>query len=611
MLLALYVLVITMLLLGAASAAVLTDTGLSRNNLDQGRSLAAAQAGIAQYSYNLNNNPNYWESCPTATNVAVATAASGSTERYSYAGVPATGQSSCSSVDPIGTMIEPATLTGGASNPASGTFRISSTGTSNNVTRTVVAQYKRTSFLNYVYFTNFEDEDPLWATETGTQTRENTVGGLNCAVYQWAGRSSNCQGIFFGGGDVVNGPLHSNDTLYVCGYGGTTNFGRTSADQIETPSALTEYYPSNLGGPGTCTGTLNNVGTTNTTVGTLQPPPNDTQLLLLADGGVGTNVNGCFATYGCEFNGPTTIVLDGPTSSTIATNQMTVTNANYGSPLGTPTKVNYPANGVVYVNATGSCSYQYTPWATENQLYGGTTLDTNAGDTDNAGCGDAVVQASPYPGNPNGTPYASPTSCGNGTTSVSGVCPYTQSLTIGASNDVIIASSLTTTSTGSGCSVGWTSTAQSSPAAESSCPTGTAVLGLIANDMVRVFHPVTGARPTVDQESDCPPSGNLNGTGSLINPVIDAAIFSVSHSFIVDNLDCGGPSGGLGALQVNGTIAQDFRGRVAESGGVTGYVKAYWYDSRLATIEPPYFLNPVSNSWQVSRLTECSGSACT
>ena len=54
-------------------------------------------------------------------------------------------------------------------------------------------------------------------------------------------------------------------------------------------------------------------------------------------------------------------MLDGPTSSTVATNQMTVTNANYGSPLGTPTKVNYPSNGVVYVNATSSCSYSYTP----------------------------------------------------------------------------------------------------------------------------------------------------------------------------------------------------------------------------------------------------------
>jgi len=611
-LLALYVLAITTLLLGAAYYAVLGDTGLSRNDLDQARALAAAQAGIAQYSYNLNYNPNFWENCPTATNVAVGTAASGSTEYYSYQPVPATGQSACSAPNPITTMIEPSTLSGGGANPASGTFRISSTGTSNNVSRTVVAQYKRTSFLNYVYFTNYEDEDPLWAVETGTETRESTAPGLNCAVYAWAGRSANCQGIFFGGGDLVNGPLHSNDTVYVCGYGGTTVFGRSAADAIETPAALTEYYPTNLGGPGTCTGTLTTTGTANTSAGTLQPPPDNTQLLLLADGGVATNINNCFAGAGCEFNGPTTIVLDGPTSPSVATNQMTVTNANFGSPLGTPTKVNYPANGVVYVNTTSSCSYAYTPFATENQLYGATTLDANAGDTANAGCGDAVVQAYPYPGTANGSPYSTPTSCSGGaTTSVSGVCPYTQSLTIAAANDIIIASSLTTTSASTGCATGWTSTTTSGP--EASCPTGNAVLGLVSNDMIRVFHPVTGARPTVDQEEDCPPTsggGDVNGTGSLINPVIDAAIFSVDHSFIVDNLDCGGPSNALGALTVNGTIAQNFRGRVAESNGVTGYVKSYWYDQRLATIAPPYFLDPVSDSWVVTRMTECDGSTC-
>jgi hypothetical protein len=615
MLLALYVLTITTLLLGAAYLAVLDDTNLTRNDLDQDRALAAAQAGIGQYTYNLNANPNYWESCPTATNVAVGAAASGSTEYYSYAPVPATGQTACSSSNPIGTMIE----TGGT---AAGTFRISATGTSNNVSRTVVAQYKRTSFLNYVYFTNYEDEDPLWAVETNTQTRENTVTGLNCAVYEWAGRSANCQGISFGSGDVVNGPLHSNDSLYVCGSLGTdTIFGRTSADQIETPDALTEYYPPALGG-GTCAGTLEIKGTANNTVGTLQPPPDDTQLLLLADGGVSTNINGCFAGYGCEFSGPTTIVADGPTSASVATNQMTVTNANYGSPLGTPTKVNYPSNGVLYVNATASCSnYSYTPFGTEDQLYGGTTLDSSSSDTDNAGCGDAVVQAYPYPGTANGTPYSTATSCGNGTTSVSGVCPYTQSLTIGAANDIIIASSLTTTSTTSGCASGWSSTGTSAP--ESSCPTGTAVLGLVANDMIRIFHPLGSARNTDDEEQACLTGENdtdytnTNGTGSLINPVIDAAIFSVEHSFIVDDFDCGATSDtdgttALGTLTVNGTIAQDFRGRVAEGNPqVSGYTKSYWYDQRLATIEPPYFLDPVSDSWDVTRLTECDASTCT
>src|ERR1039457_995659 len=95
-LLAVYVLTITSLLLGAAYIAVLNDTGLSRNDLDQKRAYAAAQAGIAQYSYDLNQNPNYWESCPstaqTSTAVPVGSADSGSTQHLSHKNAPGGGQ---------------------------------------------------------------------------------------------------------------------------------------------------------------------------------------------------------------------------------------------------------------------------------------------------------------------------------------------------------------------------------------------------------------------------------------------------------------------------------------------------------------------------------------
>ena len=80
-LLALFVLTITTLLLGAAIVAVLNDTDLSRNDLDQKRAYAAAQAGIAQYNYDLNQNPNYWENCPSPSGSVGATD-SGSTETY-------------------------------------------------------------------------------------------------------------------------------------------------------------------------------------------------------------------------------------------------------------------------------------------------------------------------------------------------------------------------------------------------------------------------------------------------------------------------------------------------------------------------------------------------
>jgi Tfp pilus assembly protein PilX len=92
-----------------------------------------------------------------------------------------------------------------------------------------------------------------------------------------------------------------------------------------------------------------------------------------------------------------------------------------------------------------------------------------------------------------------------------------------------------------------------------------------------------------------------NGWGALKEPVIDAAILSTKHSWIVDNYECGAS---LGKLTVWGSIAQFWRGPVGTSGGSgTGYIKNYNYDERLAAQQPPNFLSPSSTSWKLSRET--------
>jgi hypothetical protein len=100
---------------------------------------------------------------------------------------------------------------------------------------------------------------------------------------------------------------------------------------------------------------------------------------------------------------------------------------------------------------------------------------------------------------------------------------------------------------------------------------------------------------------------NLNSTedpnhwGALKEPVIDAAILSTKHSWIVDNYECGAS---LGKLTVWGSIAQFWRGPVGTSGNSgTGYIKNYNYDERLAAQQPPNFLSPSSTSWKLSRET--------
>jgi Tfp pilus assembly protein PilX len=614
MIVAILVLTASTLLLFAAIDAVTNNVQTTRTDLDQKRALLAADSGLSAYEQQLSVNQNFWTTCPGAngatgvTSTVGATGATvpgatdgGSTESYSYANVPATGTTytGCSTVNPAASTIE---QTAGAV----GTFRVKVTGTSQptagsarkGISRTLVAQFEPNSFLNYVYFSNFEDEDPQWAPG-------ESAPGVNCAVDAWVpgGRNSACASPSFGAGDAVNGPLHSNDDVGICSPSGSSNsptFGRRGEvplDQIQTPNVLAEGSGSSCSG-----GTFNVYGTQensalNNYPGTIPLPPDNTQLQLVADGGnaalgSGTLASDCSPTAGCAFDGPTTIVLDGPTSASIPQNRMTVTNG------GSTATMNTPFNGVVYVNSSSSCNYTYSPFGTENQLYGGTTLDPTAADTDNAGCGDAVVSAT-----------TSQASC-PGTTLVSGVCPYTTSLTINAANDIIIASSLTTTTTTTGCATG-----------QSSCPTGTAVLGLIANNNVRVFHPLGATRGTYEAEQSCTTGTyddtytNTNGTGSLINPVIDAALFAVNDSFMIDDFDCGADSNSptkdgaptqLGTLTINGAVIQNFRGRVAEGNPqISGYTKNYWYDNRLQTLSPPYFLDPVTAGWEVTQVTEC------
>ena len=146
---------------------------------------------------------------------------------------------------------------------------------------------------------------------------------------------------------------------------------------------------------------------------------------------------------------------------------------------------------------------------------------------------------------------------------------YSGQLTIAAENDIIIDGNITRS--------------------------GAGLLGLVANNFVRVKHPFSDTNDTVRGQCD----GGSNQSGSLSNPTIDAALLAISHSFIVDHYDCGA---GLGTMHVNGAISQKFRGAVGTTGG-TGYIKDYNYDDRLRYQEPPNFLDPVQSAWHIQRET--------
>jgi hypothetical protein len=121
--------------------------------------------------------------------------------------------------------------------------------------------------------------------------------------------------------------------------------------------------------------------------------------------------------------------------------------------------------------------------------------------------------------------------------------------------------------------------------------TGTDVAGLIAGNNVWVHHAVDA-------------SGE-NLAGAPVVNTVQAAILSLRHSFVVQNWDTGAP---LGTLSVLGAIGQKMRGPVGatdpDTGDVNGYVKDYRYDTRYRTVQPPYYLKPAANLWQVLSITD-------
>jgi type II secretory pathway pseudopilin PulG len=246
---------------------------------------------------------------------------------------------------------------------------------------------------------------------------------------------------------------------------------------------------------------------------------------------------------GAKYKGQVRICLSGK-SMTV----MTYSEANScKSPSGIKYNGAIPANGVVYVESGPACSKEYSPFNTSYEI---TAL--------NSECGNAYVEGT-----------------------------YTGQLTIGTYNDIIITGGLCLES------------------CETKMPfKSEGVLGLVANNFVRVYHPEPykmevekNKKGEVIKETkvyEC-----KNGTGSITNETIDAAILAISHSFIVDNYSCGSE---LGTLTVNGAIAQNYRGVVGTTGG-NGYVKSYNYDSRLKYIEPPSFIAPEKTAWVIGRET--------
>jgi hypothetical protein len=123
--------------------------------------------------------------------------------------------------------------------------------------------------------------------------------------------------------------------------------------------------------------------------------------------------------------------------------------------------------------------------------------------------------------------------------------------------------------------------------------TGSDALGLIPQGSAWVYHPITTG------------GSNLLPSTEAVRR-IDAAILSVSHSFLVQNyfngVSLSSTSDENSKLRVRGSILQKYRGPVGVPGSA-GYLKNYIYDPRLLSAPPPFFLRPLSSPWRVTKVT--------
>ncbi len=512
---ALLFVLIAVALLASIPLALATTTAdqlpQTTRNLNYEAAYEAAQAGVNDYIQHLDANEDYGiycKGCASGTNGNLAfttwvQASASPPEYYSYASTDTSGQIALEVSGKAGT--------------GAGT-----------VVRTFSYSVKPASSLNDVYWSNYETRDPA----IGALWPSAPQGYQYCNVhydqpdpYQ-ADESggaptgppieSACE-VSFQTGDVLNGPIFSNDTFRMCG---TPTFGSTveSGNIYNTASNAGPAYAGILVPSSGCGGNspvFN--GPAPTKIGNQTPRTASDDL-------TPARTYGCFITGGTAPNSLTptnvtmTLSVSGSTTSVAwsGSGGTIVDNAasNHNS-CTSPITVSNLTSGLIFVNGNVTISGQMT---------GGLDVVTCSSSTDGS---TGLLQ------------------CNSATTSniiISGALTYP------AANKVMVSGQ---------------------PMSDSHD-----ALGLIAANSVEVT------------------------TTSSVE--IDAAILALADSFYVNNW-FGGSS--YGTLSVFGSVAQNFRGPVGQSGGI-GYVKNYNYDTSLQTLFPPYFIPPDGATWSPSSYSE-------
>jgi hypothetical protein len=604
---------LVMLLLVSASLTTVTG-GVQKTKTDEDAAGArsAAYAGVEEYQSRLANDSTYYKfgnpnagfsassktllSLPTGANVNPAFNISAS---QSWATIPdSNGASYRYEVDI-------------SDYSSKGTIRLRSTGRVGTAVSTLVADLKQSGFIDFLYFTDYEETDPAF-----NSTYRNTIP-QKCDKHLWESpsRPSDCSSrIQFGKFDSLYGPVHSNDTLELCGtkfYGTLTTSNPTASYDTADCSGTTgpKFYQPKDPTDSTAPDVANPAGKV-VYEKPLDIPPTNSQMQTETY----TDKPADVPNPGCLYTGPTSITFTDDGNMKVVSPWTRATETNTAGTTGTtPAKCGSIAAlhstagavipvldlNLIFVQSVSGDSTNVNYWASTVTpaappvSYGTSTasgfscLTTASGS--NTGWKFGTVQ---YPLANETLPPTSTTdtpaySCRAGDLYVSG--KVSGRTTLAAYNYIYITGDLKYVD----------------PAND--------ILGLVGQNAVWVWNPIVSTSVKSGSKTTITYSYGLSG----LNRTVDAAILSVAHTFFVQNYSSAVPSAptnstnvttalvSRGTLTVLGAIAQKYRGTVAtsdSSGNVaTGYAKSYQYDERFRYTAPPKFLTPVSTTYGVTQ----------
>jgi hypothetical protein len=538
------------LFVSVALTNALHGSDTARRATEWNQAFAAAEAGVDDYVARLNQDDNYWRTvdCANGALRGATTRSNGcgwtSATTPGWLGVPGADRAQFHyDVDVSET-------------PVDGTIDVVSTGRVGEVTRSIEVTLRRGGFGEFLYYTDYETQDPA--------DMANPVDdAVACTRYLWgspARSHTRCGRIDFVTGDRINGPLHSNDTMAVRGtptFQGTVTTStpacRPAANGTPPPATRCYFKVDSSTSPKFLKGiAYRSPVDIPDSIGDLRQYVDRTQT----------------TTPGCLYTGPTRIVFN-PTVGN-ATPTMKV-----WSNWSTVSALNPGCAGT----QVGAATWPRTVTVPQNNLI--MVQDVPSGQTAPASgkCADgAIGDGYPVAGDYNQL-LLNDSNCRYGTVLVEGTLKGR--VTISADNDIVITDDLT----------------------YQGGQNGTDALGLVAENSVQIYHPISTACTRYkdnDNKKEClawgPGTTNLKAPDGAYNtnPTVHASILTLQHSFEVQVYDKG-PE--LGTLTLYGSIAQRFRGIVGTGNGATGYLKNYNYDSRLRYAPPPYFLDPVRSAW--------------